>query len=345
MSVIAVRLGGRPDLPLLVLGPSLGTSAVTLWSAAAQHLAGDFQVVAWDLPGHGTNHAAPDEPVTVESLAADVLEVVDTVTDSFSPMPFHYAGVSLGGAVGLQLLLDAPGRIASATLLGTGARIGTAPAERWFGPGFAEREPDRASALLEALAAADATAYAALGEALAAFDVRDRLGEVGTPVLAVAGAHDAVTTPADLAMVAEGVRDGRLVVLDDVAHLAPAEAPATVARLVRAHALEGPGAEPCEGSDGPSRSWEEVAAEQASGSLFSRPGLDRRSRSILALGVAVAGGLEDVLEPRLAAARVQGLTAHEAWEVVLQAAVQGGLPADAPVLRAAHRVLAGDLDG
>ena len=141
MTVTAVRLGGRPDLPLLVLGPSLGTSATTLWSAAAQHLARDFQVVAWDLPGHGTNRfPLPDEePLTIAGLAADVLELVDSLVDGFGPARFHYAGDSVGGAVGLQLLLDAPQRVASATLLCTGARIGSA--ESWqeridTGPGL-----------------------------------------------------------------------------------------------------------------------------------------------------------------------------------------------------------------
>ena len=127
MTVTAVRLGGRPDLPLLVLGPSLGTSATTLWSAAAQHLARSFQVVAWDLPGHGTNRfpLPEDEPLTVSRLAADVLELVDSLVDGFGPARFHYAGDSVGGAVGLQLLLDAPQRVSSATLLCTGARIGS----------------------------------------------------------------------------------------------------------------------------------------------------------------------------------------------------------------------------
>ena len=179
MTVTAVRLGGRPDLPLLVLGPSLGTSAATLWSAAAQHLAGDFQVVAWDLPGHGTNRIPlqEDEQVSIAGLAADVLELVDSLVDGFGPARFHYAGDSVGGAVGLQLLLDAPDRVDSVTLLCTGARIGTAEswqeradtvraagtpalvsasAQRWFrGPGFLEREPERGSALLHALQDAD----------------------------------------------------------------------------------------------------------------------------------------------------------------------------------------------
>src|SRR3954449_8698466 len=99
MTVTAVRLGGRPDLPLLVLGPSLGTSAATLWSAAAVHLARDFQVVGWDLPGHGTNRVPParDRRLTMAGLAADVLEVVDSLVDGFGSVRFHYAGDSVGG--------------------------------------------------------------------------------------------------------------------------------------------------------------------------------------------------------------------------------------------------------
>jgi 3-oxoadipate enol-lactonase/4-carboxymuconolactone decarboxylase len=51
-------------------------------------------------------------------------------------------------------------------------------------------------------------------------------------VLAIAGAHDGPTPPDTVAQIAHGVRNGRLVVLDDVAHLAPAEDPATVAALI-----------------------------------------------------------------------------------------------------------------
>ena len=52
-------------------------------------------------------------------------------------------------------------------------------------------------------------------------------------MLAIAGAHDPVTPPALLQGIADGVKDGRLVVLDDASHLAPAERPADVARLIR----------------------------------------------------------------------------------------------------------------
>src|SRR5690606_18833368 len=127
---------------------------------------------------------------------------------------FVYAGDSVGGAVGLQLLLDAPQRIESAILLSTGAVIGEADgwreraatvreagtesmvdgsAGRWFAPGFLGREPAVGAALLLSLQDTADGGDAAVCEALAGFDVRDRLGEVGAPVLAIAGSDDAVT--------------------------------------------------------------------------------------------------------------------------------------------------------
>ena len=88
---------------------------------------------AWDLPGHGHNRAVPEEPFTMAELAAGVLEVVDTLLAERDDLggSFSYAGDSVGGAVGLQLLLDVPDRVVGAVLLCTGAQIGTP--EMWAG--------------------------------------------------------------------------------------------------------------------------------------------------------------------------------------------------------------------
>ena len=70
--VTGVRMSGarhRAELPLLVLGPSLGTSAGALWTDCAHHLADDFDVLAWDLPGHGHNRSVPDEPLAATKPA------------------------------------------------------------------------------------------------------------------------------------------------------------------------------------------------------------------------------------------------------------------------------------
>lgn len=229
----------------LVVGPSLGTSAAACWGPTIALLADDLDVLAWELPGHGQDSGPAPANLTVADLAARVLDVVDG--------PFVYAGVSIGGEVGLQLLLDAPDRVLGAVLCCTGARIGdeemwdtriaqvqasgtaslvTASAERWFGEGFLEREPARASALLHALRDATDEGYVAACRALRSFDVRHRLGEIAAPVVAVAGAEDPTCPPAVLEQIADGVVHGRLVVLDDVAHQAPAEAPEAVARII-----------------------------------------------------------------------------------------------------------------
>jgi 3-oxoadipate enol-lactonase/4-carboxymuconolactone decarboxylase len=54
----------------------------------------------------------------------------------------------------------------------------------------------------------------------------------------VAGAHDPVCPPDLLREISDGVQQGRLVVLEDVAHQAPAEAPEEVAMIIRGLAKE-----------------------------------------------------------------------------------------------------------
>jgi 3-oxoadipate enol-lactonase / 4-carboxymuconolactone decarboxylase len=256
--VTGVHLSGTADLPLLLAGPSLGTSPVNLWSRAVLPLGDTFNVVGWELPGHGDNRPDRIEPFTMAELATGVLVLADEVLDA-SGHPgtaFAYAGDSVGGAVGQQLLLDHPDRVTAAVLACTSPRFGeeevwrdraelvrregttallAATPGRWFGPDFVDDHHDLAAALLADLTAVDAEGYALVCEALAHFDVRDRLGEISAPVLAVAGAHDIASPVEALTTIADGVADGRLVVLEGVAHLAPVEAPDRVATLLRDH--------------------------------------------------------------------------------------------------------------
>ncbi|MCW2757422.1 MAG: 4-carboxymuconolactone decarboxylase [Nocardioidaceae bacterium] len=381
----AVRLGGSSKLPLLVLGPSLGASAQALWSPCAPALAERFEVLAWDLPGHGTNTSAV-APFTIEELATAVLDLVDDMLAERGQqgVPFAYAGESAGGAVGLALLLAAPQRVEAAVMVCTGAKLGTADgwvqraaavrasgtpslvsmsAERWFGPGFVEREPDVASALLHALSEVDDEGYALVCQALAGFDVRDRLGEIRTPVLAIAGSDDVAAPPAGMEELANGVRDGRLVVLDGVAHLAPAERPAEVADLVVRHLSGQPLEEPMPerraagyavrrevlgndhvdraiaGTTDLTRDFQELITDYAWGSVWTRPGLDRRSRSMITLTALVAGGHHDELRLHLRAALRNGLTVDEIKEVLVQSAIYCGVPAANTAFRIAQEVI------
>jgi pimeloyl-ACP methyl ester carboxylesterase len=107
-------------------------------------------------------------------------------------------------------------------------------AQRWFAPGFIERDAVTTTGLLHALQDADRFSYARACEALAGFDATGRLGAVDVPVLAVVGAQDAATPP-DAAAELAGATGGRLVVVEGAGHLVPAEAPQDVARLLDEH--------------------------------------------------------------------------------------------------------------
>jgi 3-oxoadipate enol-lactonase/4-carboxymuconolactone decarboxylase len=385
-SITAVRLTGaahRAELPLLVLGPSLGTSASTLWGRCATNLTDSFDVVAWDLPGHGHNHAVPGDYFTMSELAQGVLRVVDEILEQRDQFhgSFAYAGDSVGGAVGLQLLLDRPERVTSAVLLCTGAQIGdpdmwagrvgqvsvsgtsvmvSGSAERWFGPGFLEREQKTASDLLHALQDTDDEGYIQVCQSLVDFDVRERLGEIEAPVLAIAGTADVTTPPENLREIAEQVKDGRLVELNGVAHLAPAEAPAEVASLIRQHVLGEP-VPSRETSAGMAvrravlgdahvdratanatdftREFQEFITEYAWGGIWTRPGLDPRSRSLITLTALIARGHHEEFALHVRAARNNGLTNDEIKELILQCAIYCGVPDANTAFRIAQGVL------
>lgn len=382
--ITGVELAGDRSLPLLVLGPSLGTGARALWSAVAGRLGGQFHVLGWNLPGH--DGAPIGEPFTISELAAGVLAYADgaAVARGDRETRFGYAGDSVGGAVGLQLLLDAPRAVTGAALVCTGAKIGepagwheraatvrasgtpsmvAGSVQRWFAPGFLDRDPRTAIALLDVLQHADAEGYAQICEALAGFDVRARLGQITTPVLAIAGAHDGPTPPASLAEIAAGVKDARLVVLDDVAHLAPAESPGRVATLLAEHLADGwPSPTDRERHDAGmavrravlgdehvdraiarttdvTRDFQDLITRHAWGDIWTRPGLARRDRSIAVLTALVAGRHFEELEFHLRAALRNGLTREEIVEVLLQAAIYVGVPAANTAFGVANRVL------
>lgn len=238
---------GVAGAPLVVLGPSLGTSTI-LWEDVVPVLAAAYRVIAWDLPGHGAS-APADESFTVAELADAVAEGIGEMGGE----PVFYAGVSLGGAVGLELCLRHPYLVTAAAIIASGAQLGEpegwheratqtraqstssliiGSAQRWFAPDSIARRPELAGRLLHALRDADAESYALCCEALADYDVRERLGEIALPVLAVWGEHDGVAPEAKSVEIASGAESARSVRIADAAHLPPAEQPAAMAHLL-----------------------------------------------------------------------------------------------------------------
>ena len=79
--------------------------------------------------------------------------------------------------------------------------------------------------------------------------------------------------------------------------------------------------------------------EYAWGGIWTRPGLDRRSRSIVTLTALVAGGHHEELALHVRAARTNGLSVAEITEVLLQTAIYCGVPHANTAFRIAQQVL------
>jgi len=210
----------------VVLCGSLGSTAA-MWEPQLPVLA-DRDVVVVEHPGHG---AAPVVDVAgVAGLAARTLEQVEDER-------FAFVGLSLGGAVGMQLALDVPERVEKLVLACTSARFGDP--QQWLDRAATVRA-DGLDAIVDAVLArwfvgppeprwremllsVEPEGYARCCEAVAAWDARDALARIVAPTLAIAGEADPSTPPAYLRELAERIPGARLEVLQDAAHLANIE--------------------------------------------------------------------------------------------------------------------------
>jgi pimeloyl-ACP methyl ester carboxylesterase len=164
-----------------------------------------------------------------------VMEFVDEIQ---APRPIP-CGLSLGGGIVQQLLLDYPGRFPAGILIGTGARLRVLPmilegiekdyqAHLEATATFA-LSPKTDPALLKPLAdeMAQCPPKVALGDfrTCDAFDVMDRLSEIDVPVLVITGEDDKLTPPKYGMYLEDHIKNAERVHLMDAGHLAPVEKP------------------------------------------------------------------------------------------------------------------------
>ncbi|WP_408053116.1 4-carboxymuconolactone decarboxylase [Streptomyces sp. HO565] len=248
-NTLQYRFDGPEDAPVLILGPSLGTTW-HMWDRQVPELAQQWRVFRFDLPGHG------GAPAHAAGSVADLTARLLATLDGLGVQRFGYAGCAFGGAVGIELALRHPERLASLALIAASPRFGTADEfrqrgvivrtnglepiarsapERWFTGGFAAAQPAITEWAVQMVRTTDPGCYIAACEALAAFDVRGELGHVGVPTLVLVGSDDQVTGPAEARTLVAGIPDARLAVVPGASHLVPVEQPAAVTDLLVRH--------------------------------------------------------------------------------------------------------------
>jgi 3-oxoadipate enol-lactonase len=232
------RVDGPVGAPVVVLANSLGTN-LSMWDAQMPSLSARFRVMRYDTRGHGSSVISPGG-YAVDTLGRDVLGLLDALNIQRA----HFCGLSMGGAIGMWLALNAPERIDRLALADTAARFGTAQKwngridavrrgglgaiadgvlEGWFTPRFRERAPDAVARLRQMLLAAPVEGYLASCAAVRDVDLRSAIGRIACPTLVIVGTHDVPTPPAEGRALAERIAGARYVELD-AAHISNVEA-------------------------------------------------------------------------------------------------------------------------
>lgn len=247
---ICYRLLGDNEKPLLVLAHPLGMTQ-GVWDDMLPTLLDRFRIMTWDLPGHGASAAWPQSAgdITPEDLAQEALILAKKAGCN----QFYFAGTSIGGIIGQQLMAEHSDQLISAVLTNTGAIIGTPEAwqqraakvraqglatmageivPRWFGANACKEQPALLDGWKGVMGRGDANSYALLCEMLGRADFREKLRGHKVPLLLIGGSEDMATPPESLKALAmfSGVSDP--VIFERVGHVPSVECPSLLADLL-----------------------------------------------------------------------------------------------------------------
>lgn len=351
---IYYRLEGVPGRPLLVLGHSLGCDHGQ-WDPQMPALLSRFRVLRVDLRGHGASDA-PAGDYTMEQLGRDVLAAVD----SCGVARFAYCGLSLGGMVGQWLGLHVGERLTHLVLANTSARLddpagfdaarlamlqhGMAAVEAVVMERFfSERAPATLRESVRAtLLATDPVGCAGCCAAIRDLDHREMVTAIRVPTLVIGSEVD-LSTPwkghGDL--LASRIPGSRAVVFDS-AHLSNIERPSTFqAALFDFLQPEGPAGidvrrsvlgeahvdRSLANTTEFNREFQELITQFAWGAIWTRPGLDPKTRRLLVLAITASMGRWEEFRLHVRTGLAHELELCDLKEVLMQVAVYAGVPA------------------
>jgi len=238
-----VDLSGPVDAPVIVLSHSLALDA-DMWSPQLPALAARFRVLRYDTRGHGGTEA-PRTSFTLEDLADDVAAILVALG-----IPnVHFIGLSMGGMIGQTFALKYPHLLGKLVLSNTlsaygpesesmwqgriDAASGPAGVEplveptvtRWFTEQFRKTELDTVEWVRHLIRRTSAEGFIECSRALMKLNLTARLPAIQAPTLIIAGRQDPTTTVEGAQVIAAGIPDASLKVIEQAAHISNIEQP------------------------------------------------------------------------------------------------------------------------
>ncbi|ROT46585.1 alpha/beta fold hydrolase [Pusillimonas sp. NJUB218] len=218
---------GRGGDAWVTLSHPIGSSH-EVWGEQVKALASTYNVLVYDVRGHGVNPGATDSlrAQNLDDLVDDVLAIWRQLGISSS----HFVGLSLGGCIGVGLALRAPERVNSLMVVNSRLhmddaaramwqqraalveREGMTPVvrptlERWFTSEFLAAHTETLASVEATLQGTSALAFADCARVLAGLQLQPRLSSLTMPVRFVTGEQDTAVASqfvADYAAVSAG---------------------------------------------------------------------------------------------------------------------------------------------
>jgi pimeloyl-ACP methyl ester carboxylesterase len=239
ISFVAGRWPLDPDKPTLVFIHGSGGSSA-LWENQVDSLREHVNTIDIDLPGHGKSSGPGLD--RVEDYSAAVADFIETAGIP-APIP---CGLSIGGAIALQLILDNKTRFKAAILVNTGARLRVMPLlfetikndyERYLNSittiaASRKTAPEKLNSYLAALAKCPKEVTYADYAACDRFNVMEKLSSITTPVLILTAEDDKLTPPKYGLYMKEHINNASITDIKDAGHLSPLEQPEAFNRAV-----------------------------------------------------------------------------------------------------------------
>lgn len=241
---IYYRIDGRADAPPLIMVGSLGSDH-GMWNPVMPGLSNVFRVIRVDKRGHGASDV-PTGDYSIEVLGRDVLAVADTL----GLQQFLYAGLSIGGMIGIWLAANAPDRVSrllisnssadmprntfderiTQVLLHGMASVADTLLGRFFTPAYAARRTEHFETVRQTLLAIEPVGYAGCCAAIRDMDLVPLLPRISAPTLVIAGSADPSTPPDMGRRIANAIPRATFTELPS-AHFSPSECPARFTTL------------------------------------------------------------------------------------------------------------------
>jgi 3-oxoadipate enol-lactonase/4-carboxymuconolactone decarboxylase len=374
------RLSGPDDRPVLVLSHSLGQDH-GMWDPQIADLSAHFRVLQYDTRGHGASSVTPGD-YRIAQLGQDVL----ALADALGIARFAFCGLSLGGMIGQWLAAHAPDRVTAVVLANTSARPDAAKMEarrrkvldggmasvvdevmgRFFSPRLLASDAVTVADARRTLLATDPVGYAGCCAAVRDMDERASLAAIRCPVLVVDGDLDVSLPWAGHGEILARDIPGAGVVHLHAAHLSNLECPrAFTAALMRLLAPVGGTAfergmqarravlggahvdRAIATTTDFTRGFQDLITRYAWGEIWTRPGLDVRTRRLLVLAITASLGRWEEFQLHVRAGLPRELEWCDLEEVLLQTAIYAGVPAGNTGFQLAAAVadtLSGDVD-